>query len=477
MPNKHELELNKWIEKEKLVYQAIPLINGLWLDQCVELCIFRKELVNTGPVDILSHHRYARQIAHMEIRIEDTFPIIEHLSKMSLQASRIDIGKLVLEFSKSGKRRDQLPEFLNETLKNFIKTPESKPLVAKDVVLYGFGRIGRLLARFLIGHASSSNLRLRAVVCRGPLDLKKRATLLYRDSVHGNFRGNLTIDEENNSMIFNGCQIQFIEASSPDQIDYTEYGIDNALVIDNTGKWRDREGLGLHLKSKGVEQVLLTAPGKGDIPNIVYGVNTFDFNENETIFSAASCTTNAIVPPLKVLHDAFSVVDGHIETVHSYTNDQNLLDNFHKKSRRGRSAPLNMVITETGAASAVAKVLPDLTGKISGNAVRVPTANVSLAIMNLEMEREVTRENVNEVLRQASLYGGLVTQIDYSRDEEVVSTDVIGNDHPAVVDSLATNARGKKAIVYVWYDNEYGYSIQVIRLARVIAGVVVKKYY
>jgi len=233
----------------------------------------------------------------------------------------------------------------------------------------------------------------------------------------------------------------------------------------------------LHLKSKGVEQVLLTAPGKGDIPNIVYGVNTFDFNENETIFSAASCTTNAIVPPLKVLHDAFSVVDGHIETVHSYTNDQNLLDNFHKKSRRGRSAPLNMVITETGAASAVAKVLPDLTGKISGNAVRVPTANVSLAIMNLEMEREVTRENVNEVLRQASLYGGLVTQIDYSRDEEVVSTDVIGNDHPAVVDSLATNARGKKAIVYVWYDNEYGYSIQVIRLARVIAGVVVKKYY
>jgi glyceraldehyde 3-phosphate dehydrogenase len=476
MLKNYEGHRNDWIEKEKLVYKAIPLINSLWLEKQVELFIYRKELMNKGPVDILSYHRYARQIAHTEIHIYDTFPIIERLSKMKLKPSKIDVGRLLMEFRDSGLDRESLSSFLEEKLIDFTSN-SPRITVPKDIVLYGFGRIGRLLARFMIGHASSQNLRLRAVVCRAPVDIKKRATLLYRDSVHGNFTGSLIIDEENSTITFNGCLIHFIEADSPDAVDYTNYGIQDALVIDNTGKWRDREGLGLHLKSRGVGQVLLTAPGKDDIPNIVYGVNTHDFEKGETIFSAASCTTNAIVPVLKVIHEAYEIQDGHIETVHSYTNDQNLLDNFHKKSRRGRSAPLNMVITETGAASAVSKVLPELTGKITGNAVRVPTANVSLAIMNLELKDEVTREEINETLRKASLFGDLVTQIDHTRDEEFVSSDVIGNDHPAIVDSLATKAKGRKAVVYVWYDNEYGYSIQVIRLARIISGVTVKKYF
>ncbi|CAN0606423.1 unnamed protein product, partial [Ectocarpus sp. 12 AP-2014] len=169
-----------------------------------------------------------------------------------------------------------------------------------------------------------------------------------------------------------------IYADSPDTIDYTEYGINNAIVVDNTGVWRDEEGLSQHLKSKGVAKVVLTAPGKGSLKNIVAGINGEDIDAGDTIISAASCTTNAIVPPLKAIDDEYGIVSGHVETVHAFTNDQNLIDNYHKADRRGRSAPLNMVITETGAAKAVAKVLPKLNGKLTGNAIRVPTPNVSM---------------------------------------------------------------------------------------------------
>ena len=162
------------------------------------------------------------------------------------------------------------------------------------------------------------------------------------------------------------------------------------IVLDNTGVWRDRAGMSRHLEGKGVSKVILTAPGKGDIPYIVYGVNHSAVVEDERLLSAASCTTNAIVPVLKAMNDRFGIEHGHVETIHSYTNDQNLTDNFHKKERRGRSAPLNMVITETGAASAVAKALPELKGRITGNAIRVPTPNVSLAILILTLGKETT---------------------------------------------------------------------------------------
>ena len=169
-------------------------------------------------------------------------------------------------------------------------------------------------------------------------------------------------------------------AAQPEDIDYEAYGIKNAIVIDNTGAWRDMDGLGRHLKANGAARALLTAPGKGEVKNIIYGVNHGVLSDDDTVLSAASCTTNAIVPPLKVMNDTFGIVGGHVETIHAYTNDQNLTDNFHDKERRGRSAPLNMVITETGAASAVVKALPELAGKLTGNAIRVPVPNVSLAI-------------------------------------------------------------------------------------------------
>ncbi|HEX9022652.1 MAG TPA: glyceraldehyde-3-phosphate dehydrogenase, partial [Geobacteraceae bacterium] len=344
----------------------------------------------------------------------------------------------------------------------------------QDIVLYGFGRIGRLVARLLIEKAGSGEkLRLRAAVVRkgSADDLTKRASLLRRDSIHGQFNGIITIDEEENAIIANGNMIRIIYSDAPETVDYGKYGINDAILIDNTGKWRDREGLGRHLTAKGIAKVILTAPGKGDIPNIVAGVNEELITQEERIFSAASCTTNAIVPVLKAVNDRFGIVRGHVETCHSYTNDQNLIDNYHKSARRGRSAPLNMVITETGAAKAVAKVIPELAGKLTGNAIRVPTPNVSLAILNLELSRETDAAGLNGYLRGISLDSPLKNQIDYTNSPEVVSSDYVGSRHAGVVDSLATIVQGNRCVLYVWYDNEFGYSCQVVRVVQKMAGL------
>jgi glyceraldehyde 3-phosphate dehydrogenase len=309
--------------------------------------------------------------------------------------------------------------------------------------------------------------------------LSKRAELLRSDSVHGPFPGTVIEDKEQNALIVNGHTIFVIDAKNPEDIDYTKYGINNALLIDNTGVSRDRAGLSKHLSANGVDKVLLTAPGKGDIPNVVYGVNHETIDLNDKIFSAASCTTNAIVPVLKVVNDVFGLEVGHVETIHSYTNDQNLIDNYHKSNRRGRAATLNMVITETGAGSAVAKALPELKGKITGNSIRVPTPDGSLAVLSLTLNTDITKESLNEALRKASLKGGLVEQIEFSLNNELVSSDIIGNVHASIVDGPATivQPNGKGAIVYVWYDNEYGYTRQVMRLAKYLGDVIRFTYY
>ena len=269
--------------------------------------------------------------------------------------------------------------------------------------LYGFGRIGRLVARELMTKTGKgSQLRLRAIVTRGAIDavvLEKRASLLRNDSVHGDFSGTVTTDLENESLIINGTTVRIISANQPEDIDYTKYGINDALIIDNTGVFRDKEALTRLKNSQGADKVLLTAPGKG-IPNIVHGVNHLENNPDEIdIFSAASCTTNAITPILKAVEDTYGVKSGHLETIHAYTNDQNLVDNFHKKYRRGRAAALNMVITETGAGSAVTKALPIFEGKLTSNAIRVPVPNGSLAILKLRVRKRSSVEAMNATLK------------------------------------------------------------------------------
>lgn len=478
----YEAELKEWIRYEKAATELIKTVCDLWLDKSVELIVFRRELYNKSISEILDIHDYANKIVRKPISIMDTLLVAKEIAKLDLSPARIDLGKLTNEWVQEKTKFETAADFVNNKLADFIGK-EKRVLEPKDVVLYGFGRIGRLAARELISQAGKGEqLRLRAIVTRSntDADIIKRADLLRTDSVHGPFPGTIDVDSSNKALIINGHYVQMIAAKNADEIDYTAYGIDNALVIDNTGVSRDREGLGKHLKAKGVAQVLLTAPGKGDIPNIVHGVNHEKFNsKSDQIFSAASCTTNAIVPVLKVINDTLGINHGHIETIHSYTNDQNLLDNYHKKYRRGRSAALNMVITETGAGSAITKVVPELKGKFTANAVRVPTPNVSLAILNLTVNRETSKEEVNAILKDAALNGPLVEQIQYSYSNELVSSDVIGNHCASVVDSPATliSDDKKSTVIYVWYDNEYGYTRQVIRLSKYLADVIRLRYY
>ncbi len=460
-----------WKEREAIAEKMIPLIGKLYRDHEVICTVFDRNLVNQSTIDILRVHRFARQIINREIWVKDTYPILQAMDEMDLAPAKVDLAKLVLRFQEQPNK--DIRAFVNAQLSGLNTGKGHQLSTPRDVVLYGFGRIGRLLARILIEQAGGGDkLRVRAAVVRkgSDDDLTKRASLLRRDSVHGHFKGTIIVDEAQNSIVANGNQIRIIYADSPEEIDYTSYGINNAIVIDNTGKWRDRDGLSRHLRP-GATQVLLTAPGKGDIPNVVYGVNNELLESGDPVLSAASCTTNAIVPVLKAVNDRFGIDNGHVETCHSYTNDQNLIDNYHNKERRGRSAPLNMVITETGAAKAVAKALPELAGKLTGNAIRVPTPNVSLAILNLTLKQETSVDELNLYLRGMSLESPLQDQIDYTNSPEAVSSDMVGSSYAGIVDSLATIVQGNRCVLYVWYDNEYGYSHQVVRIVEKVSGL------
>ncbi len=478
----YEKQLCDWIELEKAAIELIHITGSLWFNNSVELIIFRNQLVDRSASQILNLHQYAIDIVKKPISVIDTLGLARAINEMDLAPSRIDIGKLAAEWlAEKNDFKNDTKAFLTSKIGSFVGKDRRK-MIPRDVILYGFGRIGRILARELVGQAGKGEqLRLRAIVVRkrSDDDLSKRAELLRNDSVHGPFPGTVIEDLEKSALIVNGHTIYVIDAKNPEDVDYSALGINNALLIDNTGVSRDREGLSKHLKAKGVDKVLLTAPGKGDIPNVVYGVNEKNHAADEKIFSAASCTTNAIVPILSVIENALGIERGHIETIHSYTNDQNLLDNYHPKYRRGRSAAMNMVITETGADKAVAKVLPVLEGKLTGNAVRVPTPDVSLAILNLTMKKGVSKDEVNDILKDGALRGNLIEQIQYSNSNELVSSDLIGNPCASIVDSPATIvSKDKKSMVlYIWYDNEYGYSRQVVRFAKYLADVIRFTYY
>lgn len=475
MTQKPDQCLGEWIDREALAEAMIPLIGQLYRNNNVVTSIYGRGLINRSVIAILKAHRFARHrmADECELSVHDTFPILKTMSELKLGAASVDLGKMVARFKAEGNGRS-LEQFVKDELADVVGKQNGVSREGTDVVLYGFGRIGRLLARILIEKTGGGDgLRLRAIVVRkgATNDLVKRASLLRRDSVHGPFDGTITIDEANNTLSANGNLIQVIYAKDPKEVDYTQYGIKNALLVDNTGVWRDAEGLGQHLACPGIDRVVLTAPGKGALKNIVHGINHDQITAEDKIISAASCTTNAIVPVLKAVNDKYGILNGHVETVHSYTNDQNLIDNFHKGDRRGRSAPLNMVITETGAATAAAKALPVLKGKLTGNAIRVPTPNVSMAILNLNLEKKTTREEINEYLRQMAMHSDLQKQIDFVQSQEVVSTDFVGSRHAGVVDAEATIANENRVVLYVWYDNEFGYSCQVVRVMEDMAGV------
>ena len=464
-----------WKWREALAELMVPLIGSLYR-KGINIMIYGKSLVNESPVAIMKAHRFARQTDNNELSELETYPILEYISTLELQDCEIDVGEIAVKcpfFVDIKDNSSQIPNYINSELESVINTESKRPEVPANIVLYGFGRIGRLVARMMTQTTGPGNyFRLKAIVIRKATDddIFKRASLLTRDSVHGPFDGTVRVDEENSTLVINGNPVKIIYATNPDEVNYADYEIHNPIVIDNTGVWRDEKSLSKHIES-GASKVILTAPAKGDLKNIVYGINDDILDDNDSIISAASCTTNAIVPILKAVNDEYKIKGGHIETVHAYTNDQNLIDNFHKGDRRGRGAPLNMVITTTGAVKAVAKALPELEGKLTGNAIRVPTPNVSLAILSLALDNEVTVEQINQYLKSIAFHSKYREIIGFVNSSEIVSTDFYSSPFASVIDSQATIASKNRVTLYCWYDNEYGYSKQVIGLTKKVAKI------
>ncbi|MCH1533977.1 MAG: glyceraldehyde-3-phosphate dehydrogenase [Schleiferiaceae bacterium] len=474
-PQEYTKKVGLRIQNERLAVDVSACVHELFYNRGIEITIFRNQLRDKSASQVLELHQYATDFVGKTIRVDDTLEMLLALKRTAIEHAKLDIGRITHEWSQTEVTADH---WIMDHLESFFERSIPEP---RDVILFGFGRIGRLLARELIvQEGSGQQLRLRAVAVRSidAASLHKRASLLKIDSVHGDFPGTIVVDEENFALIINGRPVYFIPAPDPSEADYTAYGINNALLIDNSGAFRDKNALSRHLQGKGVDKVLLTAPGKG-IPNIVHGVNHNTVSKSERIISAASCTTNAISPVLKVINDHFGIERGHLETIHAYTNDQNLVDNMHSKYRRGRAAAMNMVITETGAGKAVDKCIPGLGEKLTSSAIRVPVPNGSLAILNLQLERPAELETIHNTVKNAALSGALVEQIHYNTSNELVSSDIVGNPCPSIYDVNATQVTkdGKSAVLYVWYDNEYGYSRQVLRLAKYHTGVRRPSYY
>ena len=464
-----------WKWREGLAELMVPIIGSLYRDG-INILIYGKSLVNESPVAIMKAHRFARQSDNNELSELETYPILKYIQTLNLADCEIDVGEIAVKcpfFDEIKKDDSKVQSYIDDELKSVINKNSNRPSEPANIVLYGFGRIGRLVARMMTQTTGPGNyFKLRAIVIRKATDddIFKRASLLTKDSVHGPFDGTVRVDEENSCLVINGNPVKIIYASSPEKVKYADHDIKDPVVIDNTGIWRDEEALSVHINS-GASKVILTAPAKGDIKNIVYGINDAILDEKDQLISAASCTTNAIVPVLKTINDEYGINGGHIETVHAYTNDQNLIDNFHKKDRRGRGAPLNMVITSTGAVNAVAKALPELKGKLTGNAIRVPTPNVSLAILSLELNEKVTVETVNDYLRSMAFHSKYREIIGYVNSSEIVSTDFYSSPFATIIDSQATITNDKRVTLYCWYDNEYGYTKQVISLAKKVAKI------
>mgnify|MGYP000572885236 FL=1 len=330
------------------------------------------------------------------------------------------------------------------------------------VAINGFGRIGRLVFRGLLDRKD-----LDIVAINNPSGPETAAYLLKYDTVHGRLDKKVEVDGD--VLVVDGKRIQVLHDRDPENLDWSAYGVE--IVIESTGKLKDRASAGKHIRGT-VKKVIITAPGKDEDATIVMGVNESIYNPaKDEIISNASCTTNCLAPVCKVLDEKFGIKRGLMTTIHSYTNDQAILEKAHKKdARRGRAAAENMIPTSTGAAKAIGIVIPELKGKLNGLAVRVPTPDVSLVDLTVELNKTVTKEEVNEALKAAS-EGELKGILAYT-DEELVSSDFKTTDVSSTIDSKLTMVMDNNMVkVIAWYDNEWGYSMRIIDLVAFVASI------
>jgi glyceraldehyde 3-phosphate dehydrogenase len=335
--------------------------------------------------------------------------------------------------------------------------------MAIKVAINGFGRIGRLVARAILSR-TDHDFELVAINDLG--DAKSNALLFKRDSVHGNWAGDVSVDGD--SLVIDGKRIKVTAERDPANLPHAALGVEIALEC--TGIFADKAKASAHLTA-GAKRVVISAPATGVDKTIVFGVNHETLTKDDIVISNASCTTNCLAPLAKVLHDAIGIESGFMTTIHSYTNDQNVLDQLHKDMRRARAAALSMIPTTTGAARAVGEVLPALKGKLDGSSVRVPTPNVSVVDLKFLPSRPTTKDEVNGLLKAASESGPLKGILGYS-DEPLVSIDYNGDPRSSTVDSLETAViDGKLVRVLSWYDNEWGFSNRMIDTSKVVAGL------
>ena len=325
------------------------------------------------------------------------------------------------------------------------------------IAINGFGRIGRLTFRNLI---ESDNVEIVAINDLTATDML--AHLLKYDSAHGRFNG--TVSHTESSLIVNGKEITVYAQRDPETLPWGELGVD--VVIESTGFFRDAEGMGKHIKA-GAKKVALSAPASGDIKTIVLGVNDDELTAEDTMVSNASCTTNCLSPMAKVLDEKFGIESGFMCTIHAYTSDQRIQDAPHSDKRRARAAAVNMIPTSTGAAKAVALVLPQLKGKLDGYAMRVPTITGSATDLTVQLKTEATAEEINAAMKEAA-EGTLKNILCYTEDP-IVSSDIVGDKHSCVFDAGVTSAKGKLVKVLGWYDNEAGYSARLANLVERLA--------
>jgi glyceraldehyde 3-phosphate dehydrogenase len=320
------------------------------------------------------------------------------------------------------------------------------------VAINGFGRIGRLSYRAMLGKSE-----IEVVAINDLTDTKTLAHLLKYDSVHGKFAGEVGYDSEN--LIVNGQKIRIYAERDPKNLPWGSLNVD--VVLESTGRFVDEAGAGGHITA-GAKKVIISAPASGNIPTVVLGVNEHTLTGSETIISNASCTTNCLAPMAKVLDDAFGIESGYISTIHAYTSDQSLQDAPHKDLRRARAAAYSIVPTSTGAAKAVGLVLPHLKGKLDGVAMRVPIPDGSLTDLTAVLKRPATKEEINAVMKAAA-HGALKGILEYT-DEPIVSIDIVGNTHSCIFDAEMTASMGTLVKVVGWYDNEAGYSNRIADL-------------
>ena len=325
------------------------------------------------------------------------------------------------------------------------------------IAINGFGRIGRLTFRNLI---ESDNVEIVAINDLTATDML--AHLLKYDSAHGRFNG--TVSHTESSLIVNGKEITVYAQRDPETLPWGELGVD--VVIESTGFFRDAEGMGKHIKA-GAKKVALSAPASGNIKTIVLGVNDYELTAEDTMVSNASCTTNCLSPMAKVLDEKFGIESGFMCTIHAYTSDQRIQDAPHSDKRRARAAAVNMIPTSTGAAKAVALVLPQLKGKLDGYAMRVPTITGSATDLTVQLKTEATAEEINAAMKEAA-EGPLKNILCYTEDP-IVSSDIVGDKHSCIFDAGVTSAKGKLVKVLGWYDNEAGYSARLANLVERLA--------